>query len=51
MVMFEMLYEMILTFKLGDETVVCDHSNDSYQAVLSCDTDYASGEYKVVQKL
>ena len=25
----------VLTFKYVDETLVCDHSNESYQAVLS----------------
>ena len=29
-VLFTMLYNMVLTFKFVDETVVCDHSNESY---------------------
>ena len=37
-VLFIMLYKVVLTFKSVDETVVCDHSNESYQAVLSCVT-------------
>ena len=35
-VLFIMLYKVVLTFKLVDETLVCDHSNESYGAVLSC---------------
>ena len=39
-VLFIMLYEVVLTFKCVDETLVCDHSNESYWAVLSCGTVY-----------
>ena len=39
-VMFIMLYKVVLTFKSVDETQVCDHSNESYCAVLSCGTVY-----------
>jgi len=35
-----MLYEAILTFKYVGETLVCDHSNESYWAVLTCGTVY-----------
>ena len=35
-----MLCEVVLTFKSGDETVVCDHSNESYCVVLSCGNVY-----------
>ena len=35
-VMFIMLYTVLLTFKSVDETLVCDRSNESYWAVLSC---------------
>ena len=35
-----MLYEVVLTFKSVDETLVCDHSSESYLAVLSCSTVY-----------
>ena len=31
---------MVLTFKSVNETLVCDHSNKSYWAVLSCGTVY-----------
>ena len=37
-----MLYKVILTFKSVDETLVCDHSYESYWPVLSCGTIYAS---------
>ena len=29
-VLFIMLYNVVLTFKSVDETLVCDHSNASY---------------------
>ena len=29
-VLFIMLYKVVLTFKSLDETLVCDHSNESY---------------------
>ena len=35
-----MLYKVILTFESVDETLKCDHSNESYWAVLSCGTVY-----------
>ena len=34
-VLFIMLYKVVLTLKSVDETLVCDHSNESYEAVLS----------------
>ena len=41
-VMFIMLYKVILTFESVDEILKCDHSNESYCAVLSCgDVNYA----------
>ena len=39
-VLFIMLYKVVLTFKSVDETLVCNHSNESYRAVLSCGTVY-----------
>ena len=39
-VLFIMLYKVILTFKSVDETLMCDHSNESYWTVLSCGTVY-----------
>ena len=38
--LFIMLYKMVLIFKSVNETLVCDHSNESYRAVLSCGTVY-----------
>ena len=38
LVLFMMLYKVVLTFKSVDETLVRDHSNKSYCAVLSCGT-------------
>ena len=29
-VLFNVLYKVVLTFKSVDETLVCDHSNESY---------------------
>jgi len=39
-VLFIMLYKVVLTFKSVDETLVCNHLNKSYWAVLSCGTVY-----------
>ena len=39
-VLFIMLYKVVLTFESMDETLVCDHSIESYWTVLSCDTVY-----------
>ena len=35
-VLFIMLYKVVLTFMSVDKTLVCDHSNQSYWAILSC---------------
>ena len=35
-VLFIMLYKMVQTLESMDETPKCDHSNESYGAVLSC---------------
>ena len=37
-VLFIMLYKVVLTFKSVDETLVCDHSNESCWEVLLCGT-------------
>ena len=37
-VLFIMLYKVVLTFESVDEILKCDHSNESYWAVLSCGT-------------
>ena len=35
-----MLYKVVLNFKSVDETLVCNHLNESYWAVLSFGTVY-----------
>ena len=35
-VLFIMLYKVVLTFESVDEILKCDHSSESYWAVLSC---------------
>ena len=39
-VLFIMLCEVVLTFESVYEILKCDHSNESYGAVLSCGTVY-----------
>jgi len=39
-VLFIMLYKVVLTFDSVDEILKCDHSNESYRAVLSCGAVY-----------
>ena len=39
-VLFIMLFKAVLTFESVDEILKCDHSNESYWAVLSCGTIY-----------
>ena len=40
-VLFIMLYKVVLrTFESVDEILKCDHSNESYWAVLSCSAVY-----------
>ena len=39
-VLFTMLYKVVLTFKTVDKTLVSDHSNESFWALLLCDTVY-----------
>ena len=39
-VLFIMLYKVVLTFTSVGETLVCDHSNESYWKVPSCGTVY-----------
>jgi len=38
--LFIVLYKAVLTITSVDETVVCDHSSESYWAILSCGTGY-----------
>ena len=37
-VLFIMLYKVVLTFDPAHEILRCNHSNESYCAVLSCGT-------------
>ena len=39
-VLFDMLYKVFLTFETVNEILKCDHSNESYRAVLSCGAVY-----------
>ena len=39
-VLFVKLYKVVLTFESGDEILKCDHSNESYWRILSCDALY-----------
>ena len=39
-VLFTKLYKVVLTFESVNENLKCDHSNESYWAVLSCGTVY-----------
>ena len=39
-VLFIMLYKAVLTLESVDEILKCDHSNESYWAVLSCGVVY-----------
>ena len=39
-VLFIMPHKVVLTYKSVDETLVCDHSNESYWGALSCGTVY-----------
>ena len=39
-VLFIMMYNVVLTFECVDKILKCDHSNDSYRAILSCDAVY-----------
>ena len=39
-VLFIMLYKVVLTFKSVDETLACNHSNESYWKVPLCGTIY-----------
>ena len=34
--LFIMLYKVVLIFESVNEILKCDHSNESYRAVLSC---------------
>ena len=40
MVLFMVQYKVVLTFESVEESLKCDHSNESYRAVLSCGAVY-----------
>ena len=40
-VLFILLYKVVLTFESVDEILKCNHSNESYRAVLHCHDYYA----------
>ena len=40
--LFIMLCKVVLTFESVGEILKCDHSNESYKAVLSCDAVYCA---------
>ena len=43
-VLFIVLYKVVLTFESVDETLKCDHSNESYRADLFCGAVYRAVE-------
>ena len=43
-VLFITLYMVVLTFESVDQILKCDHSNESYWAVLSCGTVYYAAQ-------
>ena len=43
-VLFILLYKAVLSFESVEEILKCDHSNESYWAVLSCGTVYYAAQ-------
>ena len=43
-VLFIMLYKVVQPFESVDEILKCDHSNESYWAVLSCGVVYYAAQ-------
>ena len=43
-VLFIMLHKVVLAFESVDEILNCDHSNESYSAVLSCGAIYYAAQ-------
>ena len=39
-ILFIKMYKVVLTFESVDEILQCDHSQESYRAVLSCGAVY-----------
>ena len=50
-VLFIMLYKVVLTFRSVDETLVCNHSNESYRAVLSGGTVYYAVTFNALDQI
>ena len=50
-VLFITLYKVILTFESVDEILKCDHSNESYWAILSCGAVYYTVQGDSVDKI
>ena len=46
-----MLYKMVLTTEFVDVILKCDHSNESYRAVLSCGAVYYAVQGGVCSKM
>ena len=46
-----MLYKVILTFESVDKILKCDHSNESYRAVLSCGAVQDGSTFESVNKI
>ena len=52
-VLFIMLYKVVLTFESVDEILKCNHSNESYWAVLTCGITYnaVKGSFESVDEI
>ena len=48
-----MLYKVVLTFESVDEILKCNHSNESYWAVLTCGINYyaVQGSFESVDEI
>ena len=46
-VLFIVVFRVVLTFESVDEILKCDHSNERYQAVVSCGAVYCAGGSKI----
>ena len=52
-VLFITLYKVVLTFESVDEILKCNHSNESYWAVLTCGITYyaVQGSFESVDEI
>ena len=46
-----MFFKIVLTFEFVNEILKCDHSNESYGAVLPCGAVYCTNIFSVVCKM